>query len=134
MSMLTNETESPYQMGMASMVVGTIGLLLFFMPILGIPISAFGLLFGLLGIAVALVWAGQRVRWIALGCVVSAMALAINLLIADAPVGYLAAPTVPPLWQRAPDRPYVAPPAPPEGQERSVRQRSTGNAGSGEAK
>ena len=106
--------ESPISMGMTSLVLGTIGLLLFFLPILGLPISAFGLLFGLLGILVALVRPGQRIRWIVVGCAVSTLALAINLLITNAPVGYLAAPSVPPPWQKVPDRPYVPPPARPE--------------------
>jgi hypothetical protein len=98
---------------MLSMVLGAIGLLLFFLPILGLPISAFGMVFGGIGIAARLFTGGLRLRWSFLGCAISALALAINLAIIYAPGEYMAAPEVPPPWQPVPDRPYVPAPARP---------------------
>jgi hypothetical protein len=101
---------------MSSLVIGTIGLMLFFLPVLGIPISAFGLLFGLLGLLAALfgsrVGGAARLRWTLAGIAVSCLGLAVNIAIAYAPAGYLPSRDVPQLWQTAPDRPSVPPPAP----------------------
>jgi hypothetical protein len=96
------------------MVLGVIGLLLFFLPILGMPISIFGLFFGLIGTSVTRLSRGAQLRWSLLGCALSALALAINLGINYAPGGYLPAPVVPPPWQPVPDKPYVPSPARPE--------------------
>ncbi len=43
----------PVGWGMTSLVLGTVGLLLFFLPILGAPISGLGALIGLIGIGMA---------------------------------------------------------------------------------
>jgi hypothetical protein len=100
-------------LGMTSVVLGTIGMFLFFLPILGIPLSAFGLLFGVIGFFVALPQWGVSVRWSLGGIAMSALALAINVAIAYAPEGYLPGRKVPQLWRPDYDSPYVAPPAPP---------------------
>ncbi len=112
MSPLPATQTPPVALGLLSLVLGTIGLLLFFLPILGVPISAFGLLFGVLGTFVALVPGGLRLRWSLLGSALSALALATSLAIFYAPGGYLPDPAVPPPWQPVPDRPQVPPPAP----------------------
>jgi hypothetical protein len=96
---------------MTSLVLGTIALLLFLMPILGIPISAFGLLSGILSCIAAPFVSGARLRWSLAGVVLSSLALAINLAIAYAPAGYLPDHHVPQPWQAVPDRPYTPPPA-----------------------
>ncbi len=114
MSTLPTTHTPPISLGMLSQVLGAIGLLLFFLPVLGLPISAFGLLFGLIGVAAGLSPGGLRLRWSVVGCMVSTLALAINAAIAYAPRGYLAAPTVPPAWQPVPDRPAISPPASPQ--------------------
>ena len=49
-------------LGLLSMVLGAIGMLLFFMPILGLPLSALGLLFGLIGILMTLPCGGRGLR------------------------------------------------------------------------
>jgi hypothetical protein len=96
---------------MTSLVLGTIALLLFFLPILGIPISAFGLLFGILSCIAAPFVREARLRWSLAGVVISSVALAINVAIAFGPSGYLPDQQVPELCQPVPDRPYVPPPA-----------------------
>ena len=45
---------SPYALGLTSLVLSAVGLLLFFLPILGIPLASVGLLFGLAGLLAAL--------------------------------------------------------------------------------
>jgi len=111
MSQLPAPRDTPVALGMLSVLLGIIGLLLFLLPILGLPISAFGFIFGIIGTIVALTPGGIRLRWSLLGSAVSALALAINLSILYAPGGYLPAPAVPPPWQPVPNRPYVPPPA-----------------------
>lgn len=105
----------PIGLGMSSLVIGTIGLMLFFMPVLGIPVSAFGLLFGILGLVMAFVGStvggGARLRWTLAGIAVSCLALAVNIAIAYAPAGYLPGREASQPWQSPPDRPYVPPPA-----------------------
>jgi hypothetical protein len=97
---------------MASLVLGSIGLLFFFFPVLGIPFSAFGLFFGVLGCFAARSAGGARLRWTLAGIAISSVALAVNIAIVYAPAGYLPGPKVPELWQTPPDRPNVPPPAP----------------------
>src|ERR1051326_4686029 len=96
--------------GMASLVLGTIGLLLAIFPVLGIPISAVGLLCGIIGFARVASRGGIRLRWDLLGLAVSALALAINIALVFAPAGYLTNRIVPQLWHAPPDRPAVPPP------------------------
>jgi hypothetical protein len=107
------ETYRPLTgLGMTSLVLGTIGLMLFFLPILGIPISVLGLFFGLVGVGGALFRPGVSLRWGLGGIGMSALALALNIGIVFAPAGYI--PTggqQPPPWRAVPDRPHVPPPA-----------------------
>jgi hypothetical protein len=112
MASLPSTHRPPFALGMSSLVLGTIGLLLFFLPILGIPISAFGLCFGILGLAAAFFTGGVQLRWSLAGIATSAAALAVSIAIAYAPAGYLPDRDVPQLWQSPPDRPYIPPPAP----------------------
>jgi hypothetical protein len=106
------ETHSPFiGLGMTSLVLGVIGLMLFFMPILGIPISVLGLFFGLLGLSAVLLGGGATLRWSLGGIAVCALALLANIAIAYAPSGYIPGRDTPPLWQNVYDRPYVPPPA-----------------------
>lgn len=99
--------------GMLSFVLGVIALMLFFLPILGIPISAIGLLCGIIGVVVDAT-TKTSLRWSLLGCAITSLAVAINLAIAYVPGGYLSPPRVVPSWQTVPDRPYVPPPALPD--------------------
>jgi hypothetical protein len=97
---------------MASVVLGIIALMVGFLPVLGIPISAFGLLFGLIGLVAAFFPSGATLRWSVGGVAVCSLALALNVAIAFAPGGYQPNPEVPKSWQPVPDRPSYPPPAP----------------------
>ncbi len=107
------ETYRPVTgLGMSSLVLGTVGLMLFFLPILGIPLSVLGLFCGLLGAGIALFRPGVSLRWGLGGVGMSALALLMNIGIVFAPAGYI--PTggqEPPPWRAVPDRPYIPPPA-----------------------
>jgi hypothetical protein len=108
------KTESPLVgLGMASLVLGVIGMMLFLLPILGIPISSFGLLFGLVGIVTAFLPTATSMRWSLAGTAASALALAINIGIVYAPADEQPNRKAPQLWRPVPDRPYVPPPARP---------------------
>ncbi len=98
-------------LGTTSLSLGWIGLLLFFMPILSIPISAFGLVFGVIGFVAALWGSGAARRSTLQGLAFCVLALGVNVAIRYAPRGYLVPPHVPALWQPPADRPYVPPPA-----------------------
>ncbi len=113
MATLPRTSAPPPALGMLSLVLGTIALLLFFLPVLGVPISAFALLVGLIGTALAPFGVGGSLRWALAGTAMSALALGANLAVAYAQGGYLPDPHVLPPWQAAPDRPYVPPPAAP---------------------
>src|SRR4051812_17566633 len=94
------ETESrSLGVGLVAAVLGTIGLFLFFLPILGLPISAFGLGFGISGVAMTYRRGGVALRWSLAGMVLSALALGINVALSYSPAGYLPSRDVPRSWQ-----------------------------------
>ena len=97
-------------MGMTSIVLGLIALLLFFLPILGLPMSVFGLCFGLVGLIGAFFSKTTSLRSSLLGILTCSTALVVNAAVAYAPAGYLPARGVPELWRIVPGRPYVPPP------------------------
>ena len=77
------DTYRPFTgLGMSSLVLGTVGLMLFFLPILGIPISVLGLFFGLVGFGVGLFRPRVSLRWSLGGIGMSALALLLNIGIA----------------------------------------------------
>jgi hypothetical protein len=86
-----------------------IGFLLFFLPILGAPISVVGLFAGLAGCLVAGATTRGSMRWSVGGVVLCLFALGLNVAVAYAP-RYGPPPTGPPTVS-VPDRPYVPPPA-----------------------
>jgi hypothetical protein len=99
--------------GLASLVLGTVGLLLFFLPILSIPLAGTGLLIGLFALLTAVLGGRTSLRWSVLGTTLCILTLAADLTIALAPVNSMAQETHPHSWQE-PLRPiYVAPPADP---------------------
>ncbi len=113
MARLRPTSIPPVGLGITSLVLGTIGWMLFFMPILGIPLSAAGLVFGIIGLVAAFSGGWVIFRWSLAGVAVSALALAVNVAIARAPEGYFPSGRVPLDTQPVPERPYIPPPARP---------------------
>ncbi len=99
-------------LGMTSLVQAVIALFLGVAPVLGLPISLFALLFGVLGLIAACLRLGPTWRSCLGGVGASLLAVVVNLAVAFAPVGYHPEHGVPPIWQTVPDRPTVPPPAP----------------------
>ena len=77
--------DPPAGMGLTSVILGSVGALLFFLPILGIPLGAAGLAFGIAGLLMAILGRWTSLRWSVAGIAVSAIALGIGVLIALAP-------------------------------------------------
>lgn len=100
----------PLAFGVVSFVLGMIGFLLFFLPILGAPVSMIGLVAGIAGCIVAGATSRGSLRWSVAGLVLSCLALSINVAVAYAPRGYSPPPTGP-ANESVPDRPHVPPPA-----------------------
>ncbi len=98
-------------LGMTSLVQGVISLILGVVPVMGIPIGLFALLFGVLALIAWMLDLGPNLRVTLGGIGASLLALTVNFAIAFAPVGYRPEPTVPNIWQTVPDRPSSPPPA-----------------------
>ena len=96
---------------MTSLVLGFLSTLVFFMPVLGIPIALSGVVCGVVGICFA--WRSREysMRWGLGGLGLSLLALGMLLALYYAPEGYLMRVRMPHRWQPPADRPYVAPPA-----------------------
>ncbi len=99
-------------LGMTSLVQGIISLILGVVPVLGIPIVLFALLFGILGLIAWMLGLGPNLRVTLGGIGASLLALTVNWAVAFAPNGYQSDPHVPAIWQTVPDRPTNPPPAP----------------------
>jgi hypothetical protein len=87
-------------------------MLLFFLPVLGGPISAAGLVLGVLGFIGARFSKTTSLRWSPGGIVVCGVAPGVSLAIDWAPAGYLPPRAAPAPWRPPNDRPDVPPPAP----------------------
>ena len=102
-------------LGMASLVLGVIGLILAFLPILAAPLSACGIVLGIIGVITAFAVPGTYLRWAVAGLVTSILALGVDVALSLAPgaQGEVPTPRSPAMWQSPPDRPTVPPPARP---------------------
>ena len=105
--------ERPLGVGLTSLVLGTLGMLLFFLPILGIPLGCIGVAFGFIGVLMAIFGGWTSLRWSVTGLVVSALALGISLSIYQAPEGYVPTRRIPLNTETVPEHSYVPPPARP---------------------
>lgn len=95
------------------MRAGAVGLLLFFLPILGIPLAGTGLVIGLVALLTAVFGGRSSLRWAVLGTALCVLALVVGLAITLAPVNSGLQEAHPHAWQEPPKRVYVAPPADP---------------------
>ncbi|HEX4132698.1 MAG TPA: hypothetical protein VHZ24_21875 [Pirellulales bacterium] len=103
--------ESRLAIGLAGPVLASIGLMLFFLPILSIPLGAIGLLLSLVAIALLARRADVALRWALIGLVVSSLALGTAVAVNFDAIGEEPGRQVPAPWQPVPDRPTVSPPA-----------------------
>ena len=94
MTPVRSQRFPPLGLGIASVALGAVGLMLFILPILGIPISGSGLVVGIAGVAVCL------------------LALGVDVAIDYAPADYLDPRPPPPGLAPMPPRQFVPPPAP----------------------
>jgi hypothetical protein len=103
--------EQPFGFGTIATVLGSIGLALFPLPILSIPIATFGLLAGIVGMVHTMRWPSSKLRWSVVGCALCVCAISLGLVLAYTPINNVPAPSaVSPFWE-PPGRPYVSPPA-----------------------
>jgi hypothetical protein len=102
----------PVSWDVAAVILAAIGLALFLVPILGIPVSCAGALAGAIGLYAA--WTGRTssIRLSLAGLLISVFAVTIELAIMFGPVSYLEEQTTAPVTSPVPGRPYVPPPAP----------------------
>jgi hypothetical protein len=103
----------PVELGLSSVIISAIGLVLFIVPIISLPISTAGLILGVAGIIAAAAGGQSRLRLCVAGVTLAIVGLAIGWAIARAPSGYFAPRAVFPSIQPLHDRPYVPPPASP---------------------
>jgi len=114
--------DPPLGLGLTSVVLGAVGLLLFFMPVLSIPLAAIGLAFGLASLALALLGGWASLRWSIAGVAICGLALGIGVAIAEAPAQHVPPSAIPLDTQPGPERPYVPPPARPTASFNRIRQ------------
>lgn len=101
----------PLSWGVASIVLGAVGLMLFVIPVLAIPISACGLAAGVLGVVVGLAHSVRELRSALAGVALCCLAVLLNIAVNYAPSGYVVNPAQPTLTSPKTPRPYIAPPA-----------------------
>jgi len=112
---MTNSAHSPFpeiDFGLTSAVLGAVGLMLFVLPILAIPIAGFGWIVGACGFVAAAIGKSVDLRLPLAGIAICSLALAIALAIDFAPGGYFRFPAEPSLAAPLPKPPYVPAPAP----------------------
>jgi hypothetical protein len=102
----------PLGLGLASVVLGAIGLMLFVLPILAIPISACGLAAGVIGMVAAAFWSSIDGRLALAGAVLCLLAMIVEFALAQAPSGNWGQPSDPSTATPLLPRSYIAPPAP----------------------
>ena len=123
MSHLSRHRLPPLGLGLASVVLGAIGLMLFVVPVLAAPISGCGVIAGFCGIVAAASGLRAELRLSIAGVAVCAVALTIDLAVEYAPGGYLGRPAEPQILSPGSRRPFVPPPAPFRGQHSAGSER-----------
>ena len=103
----------PIGLGLASVILGAIGLLLFSVPIIATLICVCALTAGVMGLAAYATRRDSSLRLAMAGVLLSGTALSIVTAIWLAPNGYFTPRSVFPDYGSEAGVPYVAPPAPP---------------------
>lgn len=113
MSNLENDFAPSIEFGVTSACLGSIALMLFFLPILSIPLASFGLLAGIGGVVRGIYSGKTGLRWSLIACALCVAMIGIGCILANAPVGETPSRNVPRHDWVTPDRPYISPPAMP---------------------
>lgn len=102
----------PAALGMTALVLGHVALIVFFMPVLGIPLAAFGLSVGTFGVLFASLQQGRGLRWGLAGLIVCGIALgmALTLHCTSSIAVWVGQPS---RWNPPPGRVSTPPPASP---------------------
>ena len=79
MSKSLSTQDPPLGIGLAAVIFASVGLALFFLPILSIPLAGVGLALGLLGLLLSLRAGRSELRWSIFGVALSALALGIGI-------------------------------------------------------
>ncbi len=108
-----DDSPPPVSFGLVSLALGTIGLGLFFMPILGVAAAALGIVSGLAGVVAVRLGREESLRWALGGLCVSAYALALVWLLLFAPLVEEPIRSRPGASPMAPQSGFVPPPARP---------------------
>lgn len=103
----------PLGWDVASAVISGIGLALFILPILSLPLTGMGIVLGLIGIVAARRGHRTNLRLAVAGVLFSSFAFTVILAIAIAQNGYFAPRRVTLELPSVPKRSYIPPPAPP---------------------
>ncbi len=98
---------------MSSVTLGAIGLCLFIVPIISIPVGAAGVVVGIAGILASYIGTSTSLRLSVAGTFLSAVALGVVWAIAGCTGGYFTPRTIFPSLIPNIERPYVPPPAKP---------------------
>jgi hypothetical protein len=113
MSHPVHESTPPIGLGVSAVTLSAIGMLLFVLPILSIPVSCAGVCVGAAGVFAGRVRIQSSVRMAVAGIILGCVSLGLGTAIALGPSGYFAPRAVFPAVERVPPRPYVPPPARP---------------------
>lgn len=109
---LPSEPRTPMMaFSMTSLVLGFLSTLVFFMPVLGVPIALAGIISGVIGLGFSLYSREYSLRWALGGLALSLLALSVNLALYYAPEGYLLRYRSARRWQPPANKAYVSPPA-----------------------
>lgn len=102
----------PLSLGLASVILGAIGLMLFIVPIIGASLCACGMVAGIAGVLIYFARSDVSLRLAVAGVLLSGTALLITAAIFLSPTGYFTPRSVFPDYGSESGVPYVAPPAP----------------------
>ncbi len=104
--------DPPLGVAATSVVLGTVAVLLFFLPILSIPLGGCGVLFALAGIAWSRRGDKRSLRWSVAGLLVAGAAVCVGIAIDKAPADRPRTPSIPLHLQHTHTQPYVSAPRP----------------------
>jgi hypothetical protein len=107
------EQLPPFALGLSSVVLAAIALALFFLPVIAIPIAGCAVAAAVLGMLGVLFRSSGSLRLCIAGLLLGGFDVGAISALNAATDGYFTPRSVFPVRQATPNRPFVAPPAPP---------------------